>query len=625
MKRLFAVIILLLPLISHAQKETYPVAVIPETIRKGSDAVIREYRREYIYHSAVSASDKVSAVITVMAEKGEDAAAIYIATSMFSDIKSFSGEILDSSGRSLKKLRKSDLSFTDYFSGLASDTRTWYYYPESAYPYTIKYEYEITYKDGILCMPTYAPIKGYNTGVESSEYVLNMPDDMKIHIKTLNSDIEPVVENIKKRKVYSWKFKGLSPMEYEPFSPEFRNVFPIVYIAPHDFTYNKRSGTMDSWHGYSKWQWSLLEGRDILPKDCKEKVKELTASARSDREIIEILYKYLGETRYVSMQIGIGGFQPMSATEVYNNKYGDCKGLSNYMMALLSECGIRSYYTEIGMGETRLMNDYVHPTLTNHAILYVSLEEGDLWIECTNPSLPLGYVHKDISDRKALVYRNGTAELTDMPSYPDSLNVSEQTVTAKIDMSGTITAHIKTKYSMAEYEDIMGFDKMSSSAKLKHAGRDVKLTLAEITDISYTEKKDSSPWGEVSYNLTGRINNSGVRGIIPANPFRDNPTARLRRGRTRDIYIRNGFCNRDNISIEIPEGYSVESTPAPLNLENRFGYFKMSVSREGNVIRINRRMQFNRGTYPAEYYAELKALLDIARDGNNANIVIIKE
>src|SRR3546814_20146460 len=58
---------------------------------------------------------------------------------------------------------------------------------------------------------------------------------------------------------------------------------------------------------------------------------QLVSDADSDREKAARIYHYMQQkNRYVSIQVGIGGLQPMFAEEVDRLSYGDCKGLANY-------------------------------------------------------------------------------------------------------------------------------------------------------------------------------------------------------------------------------------------------------------------------------------------------------
>ncbi len=73
------------------------------------------------------------------------------------------------------------------------------------------------------------------------------------------------------------------------------------------------------------------------------KVHELTDHLTDKRQKVFALYDYLQKnTRYISVQLGIGGWQPFPADYVATKRYGDCKALSNFMVALLKEAGIKA-------------------------------------------------------------------------------------------------------------------------------------------------------------------------------------------------------------------------------------------------------------------------------------------
>ena len=95
---------------------------------------------------------------------------------------------------------------------------------------------------------------------------------------------------------------------------------------------------MNTWEGFGKFISELLKGRDVLPDDIKVKVHQLTDQLKDDKQKVYVLYDFLQKnTRYISIQLGIGGWQPFDAKYVAAKRYGDCKALSNYMVALLKE------------------------------------------------------------------------------------------------------------------------------------------------------------------------------------------------------------------------------------------------------------------------------------------------
>ncbi len=127
----------------------------------------------------------------------------------------------------------------------------------------------------------------------------------------------------------------------EPNSPLGLQSLPVLSITPTTFEVEGYKGEMNSWEALGKWQLLLNAGREELPAETQAKVRELVANIPSKEAKIKVLYEYMqSRTRYVGIQLGIGGWQPFPASKVDSKGYGDCKALSNYMKALLNVVGI---------------------------------------------------------------------------------------------------------------------------------------------------------------------------------------------------------------------------------------------------------------------------------------------
>jgi transglutaminase-like putative cysteine protease len=109
-----------------------------------------------------------------------------------------------------------------------------------------------------------------------------------------------------------------------------------VLFAPAAFEIQGYKGEMNSWQEFGKFQYILNSKRDELPANIIQQVNELTAGASDNAEKVKLLYAFLQKnTRYISVQLGLGGWQPIEASRVAQTGYGDCKALTNYMHSLL--------------------------------------------------------------------------------------------------------------------------------------------------------------------------------------------------------------------------------------------------------------------------------------------------
>ena len=92
----------------------------------------------------------------------------------------------------------------------------------------------------------------------------------------------------------------------------------------------------------------ILSGTDELPEETKVKIKNLVGNEKDPIKKAKIVYKYVQEkSRYVSIQVGIGGWKPMLANDVDRLGYGDCKALIKLYKSFLNAVDVPSYYTII--------------------------------------------------------------------------------------------------------------------------------------------------------------------------------------------------------------------------------------------------------------------------------------
>jgi hypothetical protein len=122
--------------------------------------------------------------------------------------------------------------------------------------------------------------------------------------------------------------------------------------------------------------------------------------------------------------LGIGGFKPFPATFTENKKYGDCKGLSNFMQAALDGVGIKSYQALINRQSNGLPVDPDFPhNRFNHVILFVPLKQDSVWLECTSSSLDFGSLDVSTENKNALLITENGGVLVSTPASNSHSNI----------------------------------------------------------------------------------------------------------------------------------------------------------------------------------------------------------
>lgn len=625
-------VLFLLTLCSWACAQTinYPVFLIPDSLKNDAFAVVRDLTTEYEYKSDKQGVEKHSFVVTVLYEKGKQDADFVYYGDKFRELKKFSAKLYDSKGQLLRKFKMSDVAVSEWSDGLATDDKVYYFNCQSpGYPYTVHYEYEINWKKGIFLFPGFFPQNNYHLAVENARYIVTVPEGLKLRKKVINMPDEPAQEVKNNFVTYTWKVENLKPFTAEVFSPTLKHHVPIIYLSPETFVYDGIAGSISDWQSYGSWVYGLTKDRNTLSDQAKEKIVQLTKDAKTDREKVELLYKYLGETtRYVSIQLGIGGYQPMTSGEVYKTGFGDCKALSFYMKSMLEVVGIPSNYILIrsDLRNKTLYPDYAGFNEINHAILQVPLEQDTLWLECTNPKIPFGYVHSNIAGHNALEVTENGGKMCVLPDYPDSLNLEKNT--AKIIFDSDEIAQIAStkEYYLDIYKNNMGYPAMKRSEQVDKLRRGIKLPDVTIGDLNFREDKSSLPNLKIDYSWSTRSygTKTGNRLFIPLNPFRSPYKWISKKERKNDVDLYYGFYDVDDITIVIPEGYQIETLPESFEYNTQYGKFKSSVVANDSEIRVVQKYFQPKGEYPVSEYADIRSFVEKINSAYDGKIILKK-
>lgn len=290
----------------------------------------------------------------------------------------------------------------------------------NAYPYIIKYKYSCKKKHFLSICDWVAFHREIPT--HAAKLVIDIPSSYKVSFFENKIDA-PHKDSIKDRIILTWQAKYEKPLSPEVCSPPMQELTPRVCAAPVQFNYGI-SGSLQDWAAFGNWDYNLNKGLDDLPPSEVQNVNELIKGISDKRLIVKRLYEYLQEnTRYVSVQIGVGGFKSFPASFVAEKKYGDCKALSNYMKALLKTAGIPSYAALVFGGNEegtyKIINDFVFPQF-NHVILMVLLDKDTMWLDCTSKTNPAGYLGTFTQNRYALVVDENKSSLVKTPALVPS-------------------------------------------------------------------------------------------------------------------------------------------------------------------------------------------------------------
>lgn len=635
MKNFIVIALSLLTCFTLKAKEDpkYPVSAIPEEMKTGMYAVIREQEMRVEIQSQRSLTTSFHTVITILNSNAKNYGSLTVGYDKFRVVKNLRGTVYDAMGSVLKKIKQNEIIDQSTYDGftLFSDNRIKHLdLSQGVYPYTVEFDYEIEHK-ALFDLPDFYLYLDDEISIQKTKHVMAYPLHLKPRFK-LNNLVEPKKTIADNKETIEWSFNNVKPGKFEKLSPDFRFIVPNAIIAPSDFEFDHYTGNMDTWDNFGQWITSLNKGRDILPELTKQRIKKLVAPAQTDEEKVKILYEFLqSKTRYVGIQLGIGGYQPFDASTVDETGYGDCKALSNYMVAMLKEIGIQANYALInaGEGEANIIPSFPSSQF-NHAIVCVPSRKDTIWLECTNQIAPFGYQGSHTGDRKALIITNDGAKVVNTIRYTADQNLQARKGDVYVESTGDAKAKIKTRYQGLQYENhdlnyILG---NQYDDQRKWIQDYTHIPSFDITAFSMTNKKDKLPVAIVQLDLSMRkfATVSGKRIFITPNLMnRSTFIPEKIESRKNNIVLRKTFTHMDTIQYHLPEGIYPEFLPEPVKVTSRFGEYESSCKMEQGLLIYVRRMRVNKGEFPPETYKELTDFYKSVNRADNLKLVFMSK
>ncbi|MDO9375350.1 MAG: DUF3857 domain-containing protein [Ferruginibacter sp.] len=553
----------------------FDVSTIPDALKKHAGSVAREERTDFEVKEPGKATMKIHKVVTVLNQNGKDELAFQAWVDKFHSLESVAIQVFDSKGEPGKKYKRSDLQSQMTGEGLVPDGKVYYLeVPTVGYPVTIQFDYELGYT-GLLQYPAYQ-IQHPGQSVENSVYNVSIPENLDLRYKAKNTNLVPVATTAAGIKTYSWSAKQLPALETEAGSVTYRNYFPQILLAPNKFEMGGYVGDMSSWESFGKWNALLLTKANNLSDARKEFFRNLVKDAPDDRSKVRIIYRYLQSNfRYVSIQLGMGGFIPFEADFVDKKKYGDCKALSNYTMASLAAVGIKSHYALINSDYNSEPVDADFPIdRFNHIILCVPQQKDTIWLECTSSTNEFAVLGNFTENKNALLITENGGKLVATPKSKAAHNIygSTSLVTLAEDGSGIVQASLTSSGEFRDLVDYLGTQKKDEQKRILVDYLDYMDP--DEFEVRYDTSNKSTPLGlALSFEKIPEFI-AGKKLFLNPRVYKIwNTSLPSPENRKKDYYFKHPFIKMDTTVYKLPEGFSIETLPKAKNVKFEFGSF----------------------------------------------------
>lgn len=611
--------------------QTFPVSAIPENLKKNANIVVRKDMTVVQINKVDDIKYQYNTVTTVLNKDGNEKAVAYIPYDKGNSISNVKVTIYDEAGRKIKSFSKSDFGdFANNPQGIFySDNRILVFnYTPVQYPYTIDFSYQISDRN-TLFIPDFVPFSSTNTSLEESEFKIINSSGIELRTKIYPSKYNygSVIESGNgNEKTYS--YKNIPAIDDALLIPQPVKILPKVSFSLTKFNLAGKQGTLNNWTDFGTWYYNnLVEPVAISTPAIKAEVASLNLQGSVEDKVKKI-YQYMQtKTRYIYVGLGIGGWLPMLPDEVHKKGYGDCKGLTNYMKALLNEAGIPSYYCVINSGASQVSFDPDFPRMGgNHAILMVPTEKGNIWLENTSQQMAFNHLGYSTTDRNVLSVKKNGIELINTPAYPAEQNKEKQILKIRVGEDNSILGEGNFCYTGNQYDYNLVFTGLNPKERNDAVKRSLDILNFEKVEMkNFINDKDKAL---IIYDIDFKANNyskkAGNSLMFRAVPIYNNTIYKTDESRELPFEIRQSFEDEYEINFTLPKGYKIDELPEDSNLQSEFGYYTLNFAKNGDEIKVKRKIQVNKGAYPKEKYNEYVGFRKKIINIDNSKILITK-
>ena len=627
MTKIYQLCFTVLSMWSFAQD--YAVASIPENLLVNANAVIREHSEDYILKSVDDMTVKETHVVTIMSAAGDRYSTIYIPYNPTTKVNNIKVEMLDGSGKVIKSFAKKD--FSDYTNnpsaGLYTDDRILVLRTISTkYPFTLKTSYE-TSTSNTIYLNSFSPMNSYDVALEKTNLSITNNSGITVRTKVNDKSMGKVSES-KEGNVWKYSYQNIPAINHEDLSPSLDFLIPNVEFSPEKFSLAGKRGDLTDWNSFGKWYFNdLINPVSQITPEISAEVAALNLKGTTS-EKVKILYQYMqNKTRYVLIAMGIGGWQPMPASEVSKKGYGDCKALTNYMRTLLQAAGIPSYYAVIYNDNSVISFDKDFPKLSgNHVILMVPTEKNPIWLENTSQRIAFNHLSYSSHNRNVLAVDENGIKIIDTPIYkPEE---SKELLVAKVQLAedGTITSDANFQFTGGQYDINLGLfslknDEVQEALKNRH----YNLQLDKMVITNLLNDRDEV---KISYDLNLKAKSfSKMLGndlFFPVMPFYQ--AVAFTTNTERKLPFETAFPFQDDYQIEFtaPIGYQFSELPDAAELSTEFGSYSLHYKMNGEKLVVHRILTIKKGLYPKEKFKDYVDFRKKTASKDNTKILISK-
>jgi hypothetical protein len=507
----------------------------------------------------------------------------------------------------------------------------------------IGYEYEIEERPFVL-----QDVWHFQQTVPAREshYSLELPSGWEYKASWLNyPGVKPGQD---RNNQWEWTLTDLKGIRAEPEMPPLAGVAGQMVVSFFPAGGPSPKNGYSDWRGMGNWYLNLVSDRMDASGPIKEQVGALTTAKISLLQKMQALAEFVQhDIRYVAIELGIGGWQPHAAADVFGHRYGDCKDKATLMRSMLREIGIDSYYVVINTRRGSITPETPAHQGFNHVITAIKVADGltdpsliatiqhpklgkILFFDPTDYLTPFGQIRGALQANYGLLVTSDGGELIKLPQQPSSMNSVQRTATLTLDTTGTLKGDVKEvrlgERASSERWRLRTVTKDTDRVKpieelLANSLGSFHITRASVINLQQTDQ----PFGfNYSFESPNYAKNAGNLLLVRPRVIGSKASGLLETKEQRKfpIEFQGPVRDTDAFEITIPPGYVVDDLPAPVDADYAFASYHSKTEVNGSLIRYTRTFEVKELSVPVARTEELRQFYRTIANDERSMVVL---
>jgi len=482
--------------------------------------------------------------------------------------------------------------------------------------------------------------------VRESHYSLQLPPGWEYKASWLSyPEVKP---NEGGGNVSQWVVSDVKAIRHEPDMPPLRGVAGQMVVSFFPAGGTSRKNEFANWEDMGSWYGNLINGQMNASEPIKQEVSGLTAGKSTPLQKMQAVAAFVQhDIRYVAIELGVGGYQPHAAPDVFSHRYGDCKDKATLLRTMLRQIGVDSYHVVINTQRGSVTRETPAHSAFNHVILAIKLPDDlndpsliavmqhpklgrILFFDPTNDLTPFGQLGGHLQANYGLLVTPDGGELVELPQQPPAMNSIERVGKLTLDANGMLKGDVKE----VRLGDRASSERWRLRTVTKNADRikpiedllagslsSFQIVKASVVNNEHTDQ----PFGfNYSFESANYAKNAGNLLLVRPRVLGSKSWSVLETKEPRRFPFEFGGPSRDTDSFEIalPPGYEVDELPPPMDVDYSFGSYHSKTEASGNVLHYTRSLEIKELSVPVSKMDELKKFYRmIASDERNTAVL----